>query len=401
MFDNLLDNLIDYVEGFLGDDDENNTDDDFKEEEDFISDTGHGSDSDDDGFLFEESVDIDGDGIIDGVTTYEDIDGDGVADIATTYLDTDGDGMIDSATSYQDTDGDGIIDTVSVSEYLDTDDDGIMDSFVTDSYYDIDGDGTVDIHETEILSDDYHAVITEADMDNDGEADYIVVQEDLDGDGIVDNSEVIPTATDYPYDIDDITDNVGNAPAYEQFDPDNCDLDDIIGDPGAAMDSWHVQETSSSCAVASQEFILEQLTGYEFDEADLRDFAETNGWYDPDGGTSMRDVGNILEAAGLEVERSTGNSITDIENCLENGGQIIVGVDAYELWDGESNDFYLPGDGANHAIQVIGVDHSDPSEPMVIINDSGTANGGGAMVSLDVFMDAWEDSGYFMVEAYA
>ena len=37
-------------------------------------------------------------------------------------------------------------------------------------------------------------------------------------------------------------------------------------------------------------------------------------------------------------------------------------------------------------------DRSDPEHPMVILNDSGHVNGQGAMVPLDEFVDAWDDS---------
>ncbi len=194
---------------------------------------------------------------------------------------------------------------------------------------------------------------------------------------------------------------VGPADVYEPFDGNTGD-DGLIGDPDAAIDSWHTQESQDTCAVVSQEFVLEMLTGEEFSEDDLRDLAEENGWYSPGGGTSMYDVGNILEHYGLNVERSEGNDISDIEQCLEDGGQVIVGVDSSELWTGESDDLFFPGiNGDGHALQVVGVDRSDDDNPMVIVNDSGVANGGCAEVSLDIFMEAWEDSGYYMVEAYA
>ena len=54
----------------------------------------------------------------------------------------------------------------------------------------------------------------------------------------------------------------------------------------------------------------------------------------------------------------------------------------------------------NHAVEVIGIDYSSP-EPMVIINDSGTMDGHAITVPASQFMDAWEDSGYYCVEAYA
>jgi hypothetical protein len=113
----------------------------------------------------------------------------------------------------------------------------------------------------------------------------------------------------------------------------------------------------------------------------------------------MQDVGNILEAYGLHVDKHEGGTIQDIEHCLEKGGDVIVGVDADEIWY-TNHDTYGPGNDANHALEVIGVDYSDPNHPMVILNDSGTPDGCGSMVPLDQFMDAWQDSGYYMVEAY-
>jgi hypothetical protein len=113
----------------------------------------------------------------------------------------------------------------------------------------------------------------------------------------------------------------------------------------------------------------------------------------------MEDVGNILEAYGINVDRHQGGTIQDIEQCLQNGGDVIVGVDADEIWY-RDNDTFGPGDDANHAIEVIGIDYSNPDQPMVILNDSGTPDGCGSMVPLDQFMDAWEDSGFYMVEAY-
>ena len=277
---------------------------------------------------------------------------------------------------------------------LDLNGDGIIDGIHQEEAIDLDGDGIID-----------STVVTFAlDTDGDDQIDYLFSGEDFDGDGILDaQNEWFDQDDDGFLDVsDDVMDDVdaGAAPAYINFDTDQADMDDIVGDPESAMDDWHWQETESSCAVASQEFVLEELTGKEFDEADLRDLAEENGWWTLEGGTAIDDVGNILEYMGLDVERSTGNSISDIEACLENGGGVIVGVDSSEIWEGQNDDLFGPGMDADHAVQVIGIDYSDPDNPMVILNDPGTSNGGGAMVPMDVFEQAWEDSDCFMVEAY-
>lgn len=325
-------------------------------------------------------------------------------------LGSDADPLDESGTPI-DIDGDGIIDGMEYQTELDLDGDGINETIMTEQQLDLDGDGITETASAQIHSDfdldgdmDYQSDVMVSDLDGDGTADYMVTSEDYDGDGIFEATEEFTDA-----DGDGIFDSMedyspilgGEAPAYAAFDPSTVDPDSIIGDPAGNMENWHWQETGTSCAVASQEFVLEQLTGQEFDESDLRELAEENGWYDAEGGTPMDDMGNILEYMGLQVEQSTGNSVEDIEHCLENGGQIIVGVDSDELWNGTNDELFGPGMDADHAVQVTGIDYSNPEEPMIILNDPGTSNGGGAMVPLEAFVDAWEDSGCFMVAAYA
>lgn len=348
----------------------------------FLDVFGLGGDSDD-GMLTESDVQQ-GDGELliesDAELIGMDMDGDGLADVMVSqhFRDMDGDGLADALVTEQhiDTDGDGIYDTVQVDIGMDTDGDGLIDAHSIATGVDTDSDGLIDY------------IQTSEDCDNDGILDSVSEYADMDGDGIWDMIEADGTAA-------------GEAAAYETFDPNTADMDGIIGDPAEAMENWHWQETGSSCAVASQEFVLEQLTGNEFEESDLREMAEEYGWYDPNGGTAMDDVGNILEHMGLEVEKSKGNSIEDMEHCLENGGAVIVGVDSSEIWEGVDDDLFGPGMDADHAVQVIGIDRSNPEQTMVILNDPGASNGGGAMLPLDIFMGAWEDSGCFMVEAYA
>lgn len=309
-------------------------------------------------------------------------------------VDFDGDGIPDAMVYQQlrDIDGDGIPDMVVTEQRLDTDGDGRFDTVRTDLTIDFDHDGITDLH----------SVVIGRDTDGDGIVDWTQTAEDFNNDGIFDSvREYSGLEGPNLWENGDSGFLDGCAPAYETFDPDRADMDRVIGDPEDAMDNWHWQETGTSCAVASQEFVLEQLTGREFNESDLRELAEEQGWYSPEGGTPMDDVGNILEHMGLTVERSQGNTLRDLEECLQNGGEVIVGVDSSEIWEGRDNDFFGPGMDADHAVQVIGLDYSDPGNPMVILNDPGAANGGGAMISLDVFMGAWEDSGCFMVEAYA
>ncbi len=292
------------------------------------------------------------------------------------WVDTDGDGIYDSFLT--DMDGDGIYESL----LTDSDGDGIYESLFTDS----DGDGVFDTL----------AMDLETDVDGDGVTDFIIFSEDIHGESVFDTvtqweereengSLFFSESTDAEaYNI------------YNHFTPEESDGVGITGNPGEAVESWHLQ-SGNTCAVVSQEFVLESIFNREFDEQELREIAEDNGWYD--NGTNIEDVGKILEYYGANVEQSTGNSLDDLKSSLADGNQIIAGVDADELWSGQNEEMFGPGMDANHAIQVIGFDESDPSNPMVIINDSGVSNGQGVMIPAEEFMDAWEDSGCFMVEA--
>lgn len=184
------------------------------------------------------------------------------------------------------------------------------------------------------------------------------------------------------------------------FDPAIFD-GEMAGEPAADLPNWHLQETGYTCAVAAQEFILDELTGHDWTESQLAEEARQYGWLD--NGTAPDDMGKLLELHGIGVERSYGNDIDDVIRELEAGHKINVAVDADEVWEkGEhfGDDLFdpgIPGTDANHAVQVIGVDTTDPANPLVVLNDSGDPNGQGVMIPADEFMDAWADSGHYMV----
>ena len=180
----------------------------------------------------------------------------------------------------------------------------------------------------------------------------------------------------------------------------------VIGTPVADMQYWHYQTFDNTCAVVAQESVLESLTGQHFSEVSLRNEATAHGWYTLSGGTPPADVGNLLEAHGIPVQQETGASLTDIENQLAAGHKVIAGVNGEDIWNNVHPDggaFPLgsypgiPGQVADHAVEVIGVDTSNPAGPMVILNDSGTPDGRGEEVPADVFEEAWSASGDFMV----
>ncbi len=276
-----------------------------------------------------------------------DLDNDGTFESVLQGFDTDNDGQVDTWGSASDIDGDGIADQTSVLQGIDTDSDGQADAW-------------------EI----------QTDFDNDGISDAFSLVNNPQGDGVTDAS------------IGWVEDN---AP--------------IIGEPTEDMQHWHQQTHQDTCAIVSQEFILDELTGRDFSEDDLRQQAIDNGWYKEGGGTPLDCMGNLLEANGVDVERQNSSSWEDLNQKLAEGQKVMVAIDSDEIWNpgGRDDDNTLdnslgiPGQGVNHAVQVIGIDNSDPNNPMVILNDPGHPEGRGMTVPADQFINAWEDSARYMV----
>lgn len=280
--------------------------------------------------------------------TLIDLDNDGTFETVAQGFDTDGDAQLDTWVMQSDIDNDGVADQISLIQGLDTDSDGQIDTWAIQPAY--------------------------------GEqvgTDESVTESNIDG-----------------YDASDLTSS------QEIGDEAN-----IIDDPASDMEHWHQQTHEDTCAVSCQEFILEEMAGRDFSENELRQEAYDNGWYTPGGGTPLDCMGNLLEAHGIPVEKQEGCTLQDLSDSLAQGENVIVAVDSEEIanpggMDADdliANVFGMPGQGANHAVQVIGIDTSDPDNPMVILNDPGTPDGQGMSMPANDFLNAWEDSNYFMV----
>lgn len=248
----------------------------------------------------------------------------------------------------------------------------------------------------------FNEVVMQADLDGDGIIDSIVTGVDFNGDGIIDASEIIEVQQIPSWDFysnDHGSESVGAgegvSAGYEQFSPEETDMEQVIGTPAADEQCWEYQGESGPCAIYAQVMAYEGMTGADIDPREMIEIATEQGWYN--NGTAMEDMDKILNYLGAETEKGYDGSMEDLQECLENDGRVVVAVDGDEIWYG-NDEIYAPNN-PNHAVEVIGIDYSG-EEPMVIINDSGTIDGHAIMVPQSQFEDAWEDSGCFYVEAY-
>lgn len=331
-------------------------------------------------------LDLNGDGQEDYWQQSIDIDGDGVADGVLEAIDTNNTSRPDTAIIQIDSNHDGILDTV-VKNY-DYNDDQQLDSNTT--YQDLNGDGRMD------------QVTKTWDSDGDGQLDHTEVLQDMNGDGEADAKEsyLFDPNTGQLTPIEHIGMESIQYAAQQQFTPSDNYPEGVDGDPLKAMERWECQGNTNRCALYSQKFIIEEFTGQEIDIEKFAAFAEANGWFDENSGTNALNMDKMLTACGIEHEMGFHKSIDDIQECLQKGGRVIVSIDADEIWKGAAHDVFSPYSGANHAVEVIGIDRTDPEHPMVILNDSGTPNGCGEMVPLDTFLKTWEDGDCQMISCY-
>jgi hypothetical protein len=189
---------------------------------------------------------------------------------------------------------------------------------------------------------------------------------------------------------------------YLHFDLENFhfDHDALTGDPAGDARWWNHQAADDTCAVVAQQGILESLLHHDVSQDEIVRVAEEHGWYHPGEGTLLEDMGNVIEAYGIPVERGYEYSISDLYNALHDGHKVMVGLDPNEIWFPQSGPDGLPVDqfgSAGHAVWVTGITTDDHGNLCVTVNDSGKPDGCHNLVPVDDFLNAWEDYANFAV----
>lgn len=141
------------------------------------------------------------------------------------------------------------------------------------------------------------------------------------------------------------------------------------------------------CSFDCETFIL-QHHDFDIDHWSLLETAKANNWV-REGGTPLHHVGRLLEMKGMDVMRKYDARVSDIEDALDQGREVIAIVDRNILNDNR----HIDGKPAFHAIYVTDVDEDGGIDYL----DLETLRE--EYIHAGVFMDAWKCSGNYMVTA--
>lgn len=162
----------------------------------------------------------------------------------------------------------------------------------------------------------------------------------------------------------------------------------VHGAPSVMSDEWFLQRGSGYCVPASLTEVLSQVTGHRFaDESVVVERFAALGNPVTGQGETLADAEMVLDSFGVESHVESDAAVADLEQYLDEGRAIVVGVNADEIWYGE-NTAANPTGRANHALLITGIDEA---RGVVTLSDPGHPDGNNKEVPLDVFKDAWAD----------
>lgn len=142
----------------------------------------------------------------------------------------------------------------------------------------------------------------------------------------------------------------------------------------------------NSCSWDCEIHILKKR-GAQFDSWSLLQVAKVNNWL-RSAGTPLHNVGRVLESQGLAVNRKYNATVTDLDNAIRSGADVIAVIDRNITAGGSPAS--IP---AYHAVIVKGIG----STPTVTYHDP--ADYIDVTVSRDKFAEAWAPSRNYMVTA--
>ena len=79
------------------------------------------------------------------------------------------------------------------------------------------------------------------------------------------------------------------------------------GTPLEDAQYWRQQQGQYSCAVVAQICVYQSLTGGYVSEDAANNYAQQQGWFDPQSGTSPQYIGYILDTLGIGAYQQYGS----------------------------------------------------------------------------------------------
>jgi hypothetical protein len=192
--------------------------------------------------------------------------------------------------------------------------------------------------------------------------------------------------------------NVGVAGATPQYTVGTSYSDPIdYGDPLTDSVHWRLQAGNASCSVVAQISVYESLTGYRVSETEACNYAQSQGWFNPQSGTPQVYGGKVLNALGIRTYGGSNVTLNNLAYALQKGDKPIVSVDANEIWNPihDSNGNPVEQADAGHAVWVTGIDIKPNGSINIILNDSGTRYGKSETVNFLDFYYAWQDRSFY------
>jgi hypothetical protein len=163
------------------------------------------------------------------------------------------------------------------------------------------------------------------------------------------------------------------------------------------------QTTGFTCDLTAEKMILDAFgvidprTGEPVSEAQLVYDATVHGWL-TDQGTTIEDMGRLLDYYGIDCHH--GQGLIPMMQELAHGKQVMVAVDADELWSQDWRIVALQDivhKSPNHVILIKGIKQDEEGHLVAVVNDPGQPDGAGVEYPLEQFKEAFNDSGYHFV----
>lgn len=154
-----------------------------------------------------------------------------------------------------------------------------------------------------------------------------------------------------------------------------------------------LSDADALCAIRCEQYVLDMF-GIHKPLFELKRLAEDKGWL-TDTGVAIENLGKIPKHYGLTVRKNISD-INKISALIDAGKQILVAVDGGELvgnpFEEELEDA-LVGGIADHCVVVLNYDEIE-NKVMLFNPAFGDIP---LTVSTETFIDAWDDSGRYMV----